>query len=636
MICPGIAECSRPWLMAMVVVCMIVGGAAVVCAGVTDGPPRPNDEAVTVTPMVVSATRWETPASEVAANIAIITREDMRSLPAFNVAEVLQYQPGLYLEFGAGPGAQAGARIQGADFRHVSVYVDGVPLNMLGNPVTNLTHIPVAGIDRIEVTKGAASSAWGSALGGAINIITREPDANQRISGEVRAGYGEFSTVKADATVRGTLDRFGYLVTLTRNESDGFISHTDYEQDSIYAKCHADLGGGSRIGFVFSRMSGEYSDPLPILPEIWDDYEDRRTYQQVNFDTALTDRLDLVLEAHHHDFDLKIDDVLVDGSARFAYSETEEERWGGSLRFAWRPDDTHHIAAHHITFGFDGDWGDYDIFGDPNDYDAGNWAVYASDTLTRGPFSVQAGLRYDHNDDFGAETSPSLGAVYRLPWANALVRAQVAGGFSAPPLHFLFGPDGNPDLKPEKAINYQAGVDVQPAKWLHLTAHLFRTDVDDLIQWQWNDDFTGGRLINIGEVRRQGVEGGMAADFSCGLRVSFSATYVDAEDRTTHDTVPDVPRLTMNSRVSYSHTGVSHTLVGKYIDHNPGPAREEGTKDRRFVFDYRLTATLPGSLGREKTSVYLNAYNLFDVDYQYTSFWPQPGRWIEGGVRVVF
>ena len=155
--------------------------------------------------LVFSYTRQAMPKSEAAANISVITREEIEKLPVNNVGEVLQYVPGVYVEFNGGsPGTQATASIQGSEVRHVAVFQDGVPLNQLANPLTDLTFLPVANIERIEVYQGAASSAWGSGLGGVINIITREPDLSKPVAVDATASYGDFNTARGSATVSGS------------------------------------------------------------------------------------------------------------------------------------------------------------------------------------------------------------------------------------------------------------------------------------------------------------------------------------------------------------------------------------------------------------------------------------------------
>ena len=129
--------------------------------------------------MVVSATRVETPKQDVAANVTVLTRKELDALPAATVAEALQYVPGVYVEFNGGPGAGANIRIQGSDYRHVAVYRDGDPMSPLANPMADLSSIDLASVEKIEIYKGAASSAWGSALGGVVNIITKAPESRR-------------------------------------------------------------------------------------------------------------------------------------------------------------------------------------------------------------------------------------------------------------------------------------------------------------------------------------------------------------------------------------------------------------------------------------------------------------------------
>ena len=67
-------------------------------------------------PMVVTATRTPLDPSTVAANISVVTAEEIERLPAVNVADVLQFVTGVYVEFQGGPGSDAGGiRIQGSE-----------------------------------------------------------------------------------------------------------------------------------------------------------------------------------------------------------------------------------------------------------------------------------------------------------------------------------------------------------------------------------------------------------------------------------------------------------------------------------------------------------------------------------------
>ena len=199
-----------------------------------DTPPVRVGEDGIVELSITSYTREQTPKENVAANITVVTREEIEKIPATNAAEVLQFVPGVYVEFNGGLGSQATASIQGSSFSvvpEVAVYQDGVPLNMLANPTTNLSFIPVSSIERIEVYKGAASSAWGTAMGGVINIVTRDPDPNKPFGGTVQSSYGNFNTFRNSGSFSGTVDRFGYFVSFDHEESNGFAPHMSYRAE---------------------------------------------------------------------------------------------------------------------------------------------------------------------------------------------------------------------------------------------------------------------------------------------------------------------------------------------------------------------------------------------------------------------
>ena len=87
--------------------------------------------------------------------------------------------------------------------------------------------------------------------------------------------------------------------------------------------------------------------------------------------------------------------------------------------------------------------------------------------INYGPASLNLGLRYDDNQDFGSEISPAVGLVFRVPVIPIRVRMQWARGFSAPPLSYLYHPiAGNPDLGPEEGETWQAGLEANPTPCL--------------------------------------------------------------------------------------------------------------------------------------------------------------------------
>lgn len=576
--------------------------------------------------VVVTATQYETAKQDIAANITVISRDEIEKLPVSTVAEVLQYLPGVYLEFNGGLGSNAtGIRIQGSERRHVAIYIDGVPLNQLANPQTDLSFIPIGNVERIEVYKGAASSAWGSALGGVVNIITKEPKPGKLISGDARISYGAFNTVKSRASLYGTKNRFGYLLSVTHDQTDGFSDHTDYQQNAVYAKVHYDIGDSGRLGFVFSDDEGQGADPLRERISFWGDSASKRTYQRLLFETGLFSNWTFSVDVHHHRFQSLIEDVYPDH--REIWSDYVDETWGGGARLNYN-----NGGRHYFNIGIDGNTSSYEyhnlVLDSHANVDANNWAVFINDTLRIGDFSFNAGLRYDGDSTFGGALSPSLGIVYHT-WGNkARIRLQVARGFSAPPASWVYDPTyGNLDLKPETALNYQLGAEIEPVKWLKFELNLFRADVDNLIRYDTM------RLENIDKVVRQGVEGTISAVLPLGFSVSFSGSYVDVRNGHTDLVIQDIPRTLYTLQVTHGYKWLSHSLTGTYIDHNSLYAE---TVDKVFVFNYHFKLKLPVGKPHYQISLFGSVYNATDSNYIYRKVWPKPRRWAEAGVRITF
>src|SRR4030043_1906305 len=162
--------------------------------------------------LVVTPTRNLKPISQVAENITIVTAEQIESMNAHTLTDVLNTIPGIQVDIRGGPGSVANALIQGSDFRHVLVIIDGVTLNNLSDNFADISAIPVQNIKRIEIIKGPASSSWGSSLGGVINIITKAPAQAKKIEGTLSASYGERNTGDYRAEASGKIDNFGYYV----------------------------------------------------------------------------------------------------------------------------------------------------------------------------------------------------------------------------------------------------------------------------------------------------------------------------------------------------------------------------------------------------------------------------------------
>jgi outer membrane receptor for ferrienterochelin and colicins len=133
-----------------------------------------DEAALPLDEIVVTASRRDQRLADVAVTTEVVRREDIEQSGASDLAAVLTEHTGIVLQGGHPNGA--GLMLQGIGSERVLVLLDGQPVAGRISGVFDVSRIPVAVVERIEIVKGPQSTLYGSeAMGGVVNIITREP-----------------------------------------------------------------------------------------------------------------------------------------------------------------------------------------------------------------------------------------------------------------------------------------------------------------------------------------------------------------------------------------------------------------------------------------------------------------------------
>ncbi len=112
--------------------------------------------------------------------INILTRADIERSNYFQISEVLSKSPGVFIKNYGGLGGLKTVTLRGTNSMQTVIAFDGIPLNSIQNGSFNLTGIPLSIIDKVEVTRGGASSSFGSnSIAGAINFVPKIVDNNE-------------------------------------------------------------------------------------------------------------------------------------------------------------------------------------------------------------------------------------------------------------------------------------------------------------------------------------------------------------------------------------------------------------------------------------------------------------------------
>ncbi len=581
--------------------------------------------------LVVSPTRYEKPISQVAENITVITAKEIEEMNAHTLTDVLNIITGVQIEIRGGPGSVTMSRIQGSDFKHVLVLIDGVALNNLSDNVADIGAIPVQNIERIEIIKGPASSAWGSSLGGIINIITKSVGHSLEPEGTLAVSYGEKETGDYRVDISGKVNRVGYYLYTGHLHSDGFSPNNSVSINNFYTKLNVDLTRKVNLLLTFgynkgSRGLGEYPDF-----DLSFNHDFEYIFSAISLNAAISNKADLSLSFRTSRQNAEFFYNQMSTGVELEKNTYDDRSNGGSAKLIWRG------KMHTFVIGTDYDNGELES----NTITSGKhrlekWAVFVNDTIIINKLSITPGFRYDYTSTNGNFTSPSLGITYTLG-EKSIFRADIAMGFNIPPLTatygtgFFFTP--NPNLEVEKVWSYQVGIESSALKYLWLKTTVFRHDVSDAIFTEELPDGTFTK-INKDEIRRQGFE--VEIETSPVYNVSFKGGFIfqDVKNLETDKTMKDIARYTYDIGLKYDDKkSLKGSLTGHYVWWNA----EQSLNGRysSFIWDFNFIKKLYKS-NDGTAEVFLTAHNIFNgSQYLYETF-KNPGRWIEAGIRVKF
>lgn len=251
--------------------------------------------------VVVTATRSPQPQNRLPAALTVITRAELDASGARTLAEALRGTAGLQLEDFYGDGSQyATVDMRGfglAGNANTLILVDGRRLNNADSAPPDLSSIALADVERIEIVQGSAGSLYGDqAVGGVINIITRQPGA---LAIGVNGGVGSYDERHAGLHLGEQRGTFFYRFSDDWRASDNYRRNNVHENNSFLGRAGYDYGSGSaylELGQVRDRFAlpgalsaaDNEADPRRCQPGHCDDFNNSRTgLQRLYWEQAL-------------------------------------------------------------------------------------------------------------------------------------------------------------------------------------------------------------------------------------------------------------------------------------------------------------------------------------------------------------
>mgnify|MGYP000324974995 CR=1 FL=1 len=138
-----------------------------------------SDESIMTDEVVVSANRNETSRKVAPVVVNVMNAKLFESVNSTDLAKSLNYQSGLRVENNCQNCGFPQVRINGLEGPYSQILINSRPVVSALSGVYGLEQIPVNMIERVEVVRGGGSALFGAnAVGGTINIITKDPINN--------------------------------------------------------------------------------------------------------------------------------------------------------------------------------------------------------------------------------------------------------------------------------------------------------------------------------------------------------------------------------------------------------------------------------------------------------------------------
>lgn len=611
----------------LVPVCVVFAATASAALSDSVAPLQLNE-------VVVTGSNAATSRNLMPYTVSIVDHRQLESAPGSDLLSAISGEiPSLFvtqrgiLGFGVSNGGSGHIKMRGVGGDRASavlMMVDGQPqfAGLYSHHVADIYNKEY--VERVEVLRGPASVLYGSnAMAGVINVITRGAQPDDGVRATLTSQYGSYNTWLSSLTATARYGNFTALVSGSFDRTDGNVDNFDFREASGYGK----------IGYAFSKNWNAVADYTianfhgkdPIYPTL-DNPESTDIYRQnvtrgeaslaVSNSYGTTGGTIRVYYSYGNHF---IDDPR--------HFHSTDDRLGVIAYQNIRP-----WSSADVTVGFDFDryTGEIPVSGGrPQGPDnlgtisrrhIAEYSPYL--TVSQGLLDriliVNAGLRVACSDMFDTQVIPQGGIVVN-PGAGFTIKGSVAMGYRNPSFRELYlYRMANPDLEPERMMNYEVSVHRDMSRWLRADVTFYYSKGNNMIQTVDMKNQNTGRFIN------KGIEVSLSSRplDNLSLRAAYSYLYTSLKDLT------GAPRhqyfigadwrvcrsLTLNGALK----GVGHLYV------HPTVATQSYA-----TLDVKATVAVLKYL-----DLFISLDNITDARYMINRGYPMPGFTAMGGFKL--
>ncbi len=603
--------------------------------------------------IIISATRSPASSNRITVSSSIITEDQIKKSTANNLKGILGSSNLVHI-LDYGTGSLSSVSMRGSTSSQVLILLDGERINSPLSGGVDIDNLPIANIKRVEIIRGGHSAMYGAdAVGGIINVITKQPYGS---SINIWTGAGAFSTYSYGIGASRQIKSLSGLISLSNDQSKSDFPFIDRSGRTMVRE-NADYKKRNGSG----KLLWNFSDSTNFTVSLNHSYSDNGSPGMIGLYTPQAKKRE------------KWNNIKMDIEHDFSSSSSFKaliNRRSTVLRYInpqypYPTDDTHKSNTNSaelqtylfrrtlfpLTFGIQ-----------IRDENVNSTTVKERDRIAFGGYVQQEirkvlsnnplnmkevlifpAIRWDHYSDFESGLSPKVG--FLTSFGNKFsIRANVGRSYRAPTMNDLYWPEdpytsGNPNLKPERSIDMDAGFNFllsKPSSMLRVSTTYFLSHLNNGIRWTPGK---GGKWspINITEINSSGVEIETKLNVSVFDKpdiLSFGAnyTFIKAEDKLKRQ-LTNQPKHAFGYSFQIGPESLWVQAQGLYNSERYYTVQNTKWLDPFMKHDIKI-GTERRIYGNAKTSLIFEIRNVFDTKYQILADYPLPGR--EWNVKISF
>jgi iron complex outermembrane receptor protein len=543
-----------------------------------------DSSVIIIDEIIITATRTERKLNDIPGQVELISSKKIENFPVNNVDDILKIVANVYVNRSWGIFSKNSSvtmrGLEGSD--RTLVMIDGVPKNKLSGAPVNWHSINSDNVERIEVTKGPASTLYGNnAMGGVINIITKKPVLP--LEGSVKVFGGRYNTFGGSLNLMGSeikQDKGLYWdFNAIYRKGDGYIFELPENLDETDVPTYLqEYGAGTKIGYQFNKANS-----FELIYDYYDELRGagRQIFEEAgSFDKFITNsikgryigdfrnsKLQILSYYQYEDYNNQKEAINDYNEYKLSDANTYKSDYG-----TWITWSKLFFKHHHISLGGEIKYGSvlgdeiYRTSPDIINYNGfmGNYALFLQDEMSfvSDRLKVIFGIRNDLITFISGEQqitdpskatgfvdsfyesfrpnnwnaiSPKLAFLYHLN-NNSEVYLSYSTGIKPPKLDDLCKSGkinkgfrlANPELKPETLTNYEIGYKVLLSEKIYINTAIYYSVGNDFQYLVGTGDSidTGSSelkpVLYRANVSTIGIKG---AEMMCNYKISKNITF---------------------------------------------------------------------------------------------------------------